>query len=343
MAIDLTGGIDEAREFLYATRPDDPEMRESVNAWVWDDGGEVGMPRIGVEAVGDQWETHDVQVNIAFASGRVLNFFAPGPVHEPLGADGEPRVLGAGPLSFELVEPFRHWRMRIDGAATETSTPAQIDGWTPGGAGELVPVQLEVDLRAAVPPWETGTLLAEAGRVLATQDEGDLMGGPRFEQLCRATGRLRVGDDEHQLRGGALRIRRRGVRRLAQFRGHVWQSALFPDGRAFGVLSYPPRDDGRPTFNEGFLFSGDGPLIPARAVAAPWLRRLEPKGQDVSLVLETEDGATTAIGGETALSTFMVMPPDVGGGFFLQQAITRYTWDGESAHGMLERSANVLG
>ena len=266
MATDLTGGIDTAREFLLATQPDDPELRESVNAWVWDDGGEVGMPRIGVEAVGDQWETHDVQVNLAFASGRVLNVFAAGAVHDPLGADGEPRVLGAGPLSFELVEPFRHWRMRIDGAATETSTQAQIDGWTPGGAGELVPVALELDLRAAVPPWETGTLLAEAAHVLATQDEGDLMGGPRFEQLCRATGRLRVGDDERELRGGALRIRRRGVRRLAQFRGHVWQSALFPDGRAFGILSYPPRADGKPTFNEGFLFAGDGPLVPARAV-----------------------------------------------------------------------------
>jgi hypothetical protein len=38
----------------------------------------------------------------------------------------------------------------------------------------------------------------------------------------------------------------------------------------------------------------------------------------------------------------MVMPPEVGGGFFLQQAITRYTWDGQAAPGMLERSTNAL-
>src|SRR5262249_29615772 len=151
------------------------------------------------------------------------------------------RILGAGPLSYELVEPFRHWRGHLDGVAVETSTQAQIDGWQPGNGGAAVPVQLEMDIRSAVPPWEQGTLLEEAGRVLATQEEGHLVGGPRFEQLCRATGTLRVGDDAYELDGGALRIRRQGIRRLATFRGHVWQSTLFPSGRAFGLLVFPAR------------------------------------------------------------------------------------------------------
>ena len=132
MTIDFTGGLSEDREFLFASQPDDPEMRESVNVWIWDDGIEFGMPRVGVEAVADQWDTHDVQVNLALADGRVLNVFAAGNVHDRLGADGRARVLGAGPLSFELIEPFVHWRARIDGTARETSTQAQIDGWTPG-------------------------------------------------------------------------------------------------------------------------------------------------------------------------------------------------------------------
>ena len=45
------------------------------------------------------------------------------------------------------------------------------------------------------------------------------------------------------------------------------------------------------------------------------------------------------IEGRTAASTFMVMPPEVGGGMQLQQAIVRYGWDGETAVGMLERSS----
>ncbi len=72
-------------------------------------------------------------------------------------------------------------------------------------------------------------------------------------------------------------------------------------------------------------------------VQAPWLGELQAKGQDVSVVLESARGTTT-IHGETLLSTFMVMPPEIGGGLHLQQAIARYTWDGESAIGMIERS-----
>lgn len=337
MAIDLTGGLDPEREYVFASQPEDPEMRESVNVWVWDDGVEFGMPRIGIEAVADQWETHDIQVNIAFASGRVLNIFEPGKVHNPLGSDGKPRVLGAGPLSFELVEPFKHWRCHLDGMAVDTTVQAQIAAVEPGpGSGPRAHVELDMEIESAVPPCEWGTLRKEAATVLATQDEGALMGGPRFEQLFRTTGTLRVGDEVHPLLGGGLRIRRSGVRRLATFRGHAWQSSVFPSGRAFGHCVYPPRGDGKPTFNEGFIFDGDGSLVPARVVQAPWLRTLRPTGEDVSVVLETERGTTT-IHGETILSTFHEMGPHVPD-FWLQQCIVRYTWDGESANGMLERS-----
>jgi hypothetical protein len=335
MTIDVTGGLGDEREYVFDRQPDDPEMRESVNAWVWDDGDAVGIPRFGIEAVGDQWETHEMQVNMALAGGRVVTLFRPGKVHDPLGADGRPRTLGAGGLSFELIEPYRHWRARLEGTGTEITAEDQINGWVPGGEGRPVPIELELDIRSAAPPWEPGTLLEEAGRVLVTQEEGALMGGPRFEQLSRVTGRIRVGDEEHQLRGGGLRIRRQGVRRLATFRGHAWQSAVFPSGRGFGYITYPPRDDGKPTFNEGYVFEGDGPLVPARVVEAPWLTDLAPRDQVANVVLETATG-TTAIQGRTILSTCMVMGPLEG--FKLQQAITRYTWDGETANGMLERS-----
>ena len=41
------GGLDPEREYVFASKPDDPEMRESVNVWIWDDGPDVGLPRIG--------------------------------------------------------------------------------------------------------------------------------------------------------------------------------------------------------------------------------------------------------------------------------------------------------
>ena len=139
MSVDLTGGLDPEREFVFETQPDDPEMRESVNIWVWDEGDDLGLPRLGVEAVGDQWDTHELQFNLALAGGRVVNIFGAGKVHDPLGADGKPRILGAGPIEFELVKPYEHWKARIQGDATATSVEAQIRGAQPGsGTGEKV-------------------------------------------------------------------------------------------------------------------------------------------------------------------------------------------------------------
>ena len=338
MAVDLTGGLPADREYVFATQPDDPEMRESVNAWIWDSGTEIGMPRIGVEAVGDQWDTHDIQVNVAFADGRVVNLIEPGAVHDPAGADGQPRLLGAGPLSFEMVEPFGLWRMRIDGRAHVTDVDQQIGGQFPG-TGDLVPIRAEIDIRGAVPPWMNGELLREARWILENQEEGALMGHPwRFEQLCRASGSLEIGDESFTIDGCANRIRRQSVRRTSMLWGHAWQAALFPSGRGFAYITYPERADGKATYNEGHVFLGDGELIPAKAIDPPWLSSLAARGQDVTFGLETADGATYEIGGTTEISTFMVMPKELAGGLQLQQAICRYTWDGESAPGMLERS-----
>jgi hypothetical protein len=156
--------------------------------------------------------------------------------------------------------------------------------------------------------------------------------------LSRAIGTVRIGDEEHPFDGGALRVRRQGIRRLGTFRGHAWQSAVFPSGRAFGYIAYPRRDDGLNTYNEGYLFEGDGRLVPAWVVEAPWLRRLEPSDEDVSVVLETAKG-TTRLEGRSVMSNFKVMGVGSNPDFpVLQQAITRYTWDDESAHGMMERS-----
>jgi prepilin-type processing-associated H-X9-DG protein len=345
MSIDLTGGIDPAREFVFAERPDDPEMRDSVSLWIVDDRGELGLPRIGIEAVGGHWEEHGLQVNVAFADGLVFRLRSDGKAWPPMDATGRPTVLGAGPLGFRCVEPFRTWTMTFDGEAAQTSTLDLLEGNT---AGPFVEVRFDVETSMAVPPWIQGSLVPEA-RALLQGGEGNLMGGPRYEQLLRASGTIQIPGREHTFNGSGLRIRRQGVRHLAEFRGHCWQSALFPSGRAFGYIAYPPRDDGQPTFNEGYVFEGDGALIPARVAQAPWLTSLQALGQDVSLVLETEKGIER-IEGETFVSTFDIRHDDQTRAIKemstelpdfppLQQAGVRYRWNGEETFGMLERSS----
>jgi hypothetical protein len=228
--------------------------------------------------------------------------------------------------------------MRIDGEVHTTDVDAQIDGQFPG-VGELVPISADIDLQGAVPPWMNGSLLPEARWILEHQEEGALMGHPwRFEQLCRASGTLQIGDARFVIEGSANRIRRQSIRRTTILWGHAWQAAVFPSGKGFAYITYPERSDGKATYNEGHVFLGDGALIPARAIDPPWLSSLAASGQDVSFGMETVDGTTYEIHGTTEISTFMVMPKELAGGLQLQQAICRYTWDGETAPGMLERS-----
>ena len=349
MAIDLTGGIDPAREYMFAERPHDPEMRDSVSFWVFDDHGQVGLPRVGVEAVAANWEKHSLQVNVVLPDGRAYRLREDGASWPVGGPDGKPAVLGGGPLAFTCVKPFDVWTMTFDGKAVQTSSADLAAGRKDG---PLVDLRFDVEAKLAVPPWVQGALQADAASALNTSVEGDLMGGDRYEQLFRATGSVRVAGEEHPFTGSGLRIRRQGVRRLEGFWGHCWQSALFGSGRAFGYIAYPPRPDGQPTFNEGYLFEGPnsgGDLIPARVVEAPWLSRLQPVGEDVSVVLETANG-TERIEGETVLSTHDITDPSevpdellakMANWTFpaLQQAGVRYRWNGEETYGMLERSS----
>ena len=189
MTIDLTGGIDPAREYVFAERPENPEMRDSVSFWIIDDRGEIGLPRIGIEAVAANWDNHDIQVNVAFPDGRVYRLRGSGPSLPATGPDGKPSVLGAGGLAFDCIEPFDTWTMTYDGPAVQTSSADLVAGKKDG---PLVDVTFTVEATMAVPPWVQGALQRDAAERLTTSIEGDLMGGPRYEQLFRATGSLTI-------------------------------------------------------------------------------------------------------------------------------------------------------
>lgn len=337
MTTDLTGGIPLDRENVFAERPDDPEMRDSVSFWVSDDRGEIGLPRFAIEAVAAKWEHHDYQLNLAFPDGRVYRARDTGDSHSPLDADGNPRILGSGPLSFRCAEPFKTWVAEFDGEVDATTIGSLIKAEKPSGRTGL---RFTVTATIAVPPWIQGALQADAAERLNNSVEGDLMGGPRYEQLFRCTGSVTVDGRTTEFTGSGLRIRRQGVRRLGQFWGHCWQSALFPSGKAFGYIAYPPRGDGEPTFNEGFVYEGEGDLIPARVVSAPWLKTLEPAGEDVPFVLETARGEVR-VEGTTAFPTIDPFHrPHMPNFPVLFQGGVRYTWDGEETYGMLERSTH---
>lgn len=333
--IALSSGLDLDKDFVFPAQPDDPEMRESVSLWFIEENGAFGFPRTGIEAEAKCWDDRMFQANMAFAGGRILIGPGRGAPPSPIDADGNPTIIGAGPLTFRCVEPFKRWTAHFDGDAADGDVRDQMVSAL--DQTRRTPVKFDIEMEMVVPAWVQDNTTVDLSTLSdAERADAESMGiGYRFEQLFRATGAFEVDGQIHPFKGSGLRIHRQSARPLGGFRGHCWQSCVFPSGKAFGYIAYPPREDGTVTYNEGYIYDGSR-MIAARVADAPWLRRIKPMGDDVSVTLESELGFTR-IGGETVLSTFRIGNPDIGG-MHLQQSGVRYTWDNETAYGMIERS-----
>jgi hypothetical protein len=334
MTIDLSGGLPFVREYVFAEKPG-PEVRDAINVWLEQENGDFAM-RIGIERVAEEWDNPELWLDIAFPDGRVISGREHGAPAAAIGSDQEPTTLGCGPLQFHCVEPFKHWTVSFSPhRVRELTTQQLIEGVYPQHP-PMREVSFQIDFWPAVPPMISGTL-SEASAVLMRGEQGSFI-SPRYEQLCRAKGSLTIDGERREFSAQILRIKRQGVRKFEGFWGHCWMSGLFPSGRAFGVNVFPPRTDGKPSFNEGFVFDGEGVLKPARAVQAPWMRRLHTAGENVPLVLESAD-RRFSIEGTTFVNCRSLGASALPASFpVVQQAHARYRWDGEEACGMIERS-----
>jgi hypothetical protein len=347
---DWYGGLEPELDYMLPGKPDDPEMRESASIWLYEENGEFAFPRNGIEAVGATWENHRYDCNFAFKGGRVLRESTTGPTHPSLGPDGRNSILGAGGLQFRCIEPFRKWAVSYRGEPYEATVTDQIAGRFGIFAGQSQfennaafprrPVSYDVELTMVTPAWtqdyrqEKLAGMSEAERA----DAGSMGYGWRVEHLFRGEGTLTIDGQTREFRCNGSRIHRQSVRPMGEFRGHCWQSAVFPDGRAFGFIAYPLRDgeSEEDRYNVGYVYH-DGKMFPAKARNIAFLRKITPRGDDVAVELESELG-TIRIGGETELTTIHLGNPGVNG-FNNQQGGVRYDWDGQIAFGMIERSS----
>jgi hypothetical protein len=333
---DLTGGKDPAYEYFITERQTEPGMQEGFNWWLWDDKGRFGFPRCAVEAMAPDWDHPHIEMGFVTPDGRVMRQNMAAPRHKEVGPDGKASHLGTGGLWFEVVEPFKHYRSGFSGAVQSGAWEEMlVPMYT---TQKLAPMRFEIEAWPVVPPFIQGTMSSEARERMAKGGESLAMGGDRLEQLCRVKGTINYEGKDVEFTGGALRIRRKGVRKLQEFFGHCWQSAVFPSGKAFGYIAYPGCKTGKEyDYNEGFVYLGEGELIPARAVKSPWLKDFRYSGEDVGCVMETEDGRRFAFGGKT-FGGVPTLPPGESQFPPLHQMIAHYSFEGESAYGMIERS-----
>jgi hypothetical protein len=337
----MSNGLTPEHDLFFAEKPDDPEMRESTSIWLFEENGEFALPRIGIEAEAKVWDNRVHQANFALGGGRILDGLGAGPGPSPFGPDGRPTIFGAGPLTFRCLEPFRRWAMTYDGTAVDGTVDQQIHRAL--DRENRVPVRIDVEMEMATPAWVHDYSPEKVAKMSdGERAEAQSMGlGWRLEHTFRGEGSLTVDGGTREFRCVGSRIKRQSVRPLMSFRGHCWQSALFPDGRAFGFITYPPAGDGSEPMNDGYIYQ-DGKMHPARATKIPWLRRLLEEGDDVSLEMESALGPTR-IEASTALTTYRIMSTADGlpVDFNLHQGGARYTWDGMTSYGMIERSCTA--
>lgn len=332
-AIDLSGGLDEAFEYFRAEAPSDPGFRDSATLWVIDQGGKIALPRVTIDAVGDDWENPRIQLNFARDDGAILRVWNDGVGGVRLDEDGKAASRSAGSLRFTCIEPFRRWRLEFDGLAERTTTSAEM-----AGIRQPTTARLAFNLEAvmAAPPWLMGGMTTEAAQAMLNGEASALMGGVRYEQLCRIEGRLTYEGAAHKVDATGMRVRRQGVRNMGAALGHCQHSALFPSGRAFGAIFMAPGPDGPEAFNEAYVILPSGRKLGARIVRAPWMTRFLRSGDDASLVLATEEGEIS-IEGSTLLTMYDHYNFEMADTSVLHQGTARYVWDGEETIGLIER------
>jgi hypothetical protein len=333
----LTGGLAPEKDLVFPTQPTEPEMRESVSVWLFEENGAFGFPRMGIEAEATSWNDRRLQAAFTFPDGRALNGAARGAPPSAIDAEGQPTIIGAGPLSFRCVKPFRQWTMTYDGPALEGTVQEQISR-SYGKRGSKS-IKLHVEMTMVTPAWVQENNI-DSNMSQVARDNAAAMGlGYRFEHHFRAVGTYEIDGNTHEFKGQGTRIHRQSIRRLEGFYGHCWLSAVFPDGSAFGSLAYPPREgsSGEYSYNDAVIYK-NGRLYQARIIRAPFLRRIVPSGDEMVLELESELGRTV-IEATTALTTFRVGNPDIGG-LNLQQGGALFRWGNQKAYGMCERSSH---
>jgi len=269
---DWMGGLKEQEDRFLAEPPEYEWVREGSSFWIFDDAGQFAIPRMGIEAEPHSWEDRRYQSNFTLPGGRVLLDDGTAPMHPVLDDCGEPSVLGAGPVTMRCVEPWKRWLVGFDGDVFDSTVEQQIAGTAK--EAPRIPLKYQIELEMVVPAF-LQDCSPEAFVKRGVGERRDCLSiglGWRIEQLFKGKGWYEVDGDRQTFSSSGMRGKRRSVRTDGLFlRGHCWQTAVFPDGRAFGYLVYPPHADGHAAWNEGFIWQ-DGKMYPAKVTSMPWLK-----------------------------------------------------------------------
>jgi hypothetical protein len=316
----------DAAEVPLAERPDIEAWSENYCNQAYSPANGVGfwthLSRLA--GVGDVWR----DVMIAYLPGdRFL-------LAKGYGNSSTDSGPGAGMLSMRCEEPWRRWSMRFRGAVRDVSGDDLRAGAIPDRHHHVA--TLDLTWNAMAPVWDLGARMS-----------GQTWAHAHYEQACAVTGLLTLGDERWEIDGTGIRDHSRGSRVFGTVREHWWLNGQFPSGRSFAVLQVFNHGEDVTPLSSGYVSDGetledaevlDVAILEADAHGAPLRTRCR---------LRTASGEHVLTGRILQSMPFgMGSPNELELGravsdatpLTLRECQTEYTWDGETAYGLTERS-----
>lgn len=244
--------------------------------------------------------------------------------------------MEAGGLSIEVVEPFRHLQVRYRGKVCLLERPKEMA--EPRKAFKENPwVECEVDLdyRGVSPMYGGKPVYEDGGEV--EQEAEKSFAKAHYEQHCRVTGTIRVGDEVIDLDGLGLRDKSWGPRYWQAIEWYRWLPMTFSEDFAMMISVV----GGRPG---GMVLVGDEyDLIRDCTIESEWD---DDDYQTAMRCSVTTDRATYEVTGEVlSLIPLRNRRTDADGNELttrITEAMTRYECDGQVGIGMSEYLDQVV-
>jgi hypothetical protein len=332
---DLSSGLAPATEYATAIEPTEAFWSENLLFAGYDPRADIGF-WLHLGTVPNEWTMWEDRVILRLPGDQgVLSMWAyhrTAPDRKPAGSN----------LAFQCVEPFKRWRVTFDGFAQHIPNEDMAAGLAPDGPRKRL--MIDLDVTCVTPVWD-----AQASAKSAA-GKGDMASQSwakeHYEQMWRATGVVRVDDQDIAFDGTGWRDHSRGPRGGATadpWGGHVILGCLFPSGRAV-ILSRYWRPDGVINLEGGCVIDPDGTFHHARFDEGPRLTSLDLAGERLPVAFAWPGGkASLTMRTDNAIWTSMqkrlAIGKDLSGpGLMYVLNFGPMEWDGEVGYVYIERS-----
>lgn len=311
----------------YTHEPDDAvNYNESMYLNAFDLGQEVGgWFRLG-NRVNEGYA--EMSVCIYLPDGRVGFMFDRPKITSNL-------EMSAGGLRIDVHEPFVHLSVHYDGKVCLLDNPSDMaDPRKAFAENPIVPAKVDIDWHGVSPMYGGKPQYADGREI--EQEPGTSFAKAHYEQHCRTTGTITVGDEAIEIDGFGLRDKSWGPRFWQAIAWYRWLPIVFDENFAM-MLSIVAGDADRPRAGGMVLVGDEYHRIIDCTVEADW----DDKAEQTTIrcwakTAEREYDVTGEVISMIPLRNRRTTPDGEQLQTRITEAMTRYDCDGRRGIGMSE-------